>query len=166
MTDDPVVTVRILMPVGPLTFMGVPIMLGATMVLQGLPAQDQTSNTVGPGNLMVIAHAVMEGMGLGGLVIAGALRATGADPGHRPRDIRFARRVRAAFAGRLTPQLSGLSDRRLFIPPAADLRGIDFNIIHLFAMHLLHPIDGGGVEHVRPVLRLAQRADLGKGVDA
>jgi hypothetical protein len=104
MTDDPVVTVRILTPVGPLTFMAVPIMLGATMVLQGLHAQDQAPNAVGPGNLMVIAHAVMEGMGLDGLVIKGALRSTGANPGHRPRDIRFARRFRPAFAGRLTPQ--------------------------------------------------------------
>lgn len=35
MTDDPVVTVRILTPVGPLTFMAVPMMWGSTMVLNG-----------------------------------------------------------------------------------------------------------------------------------
>jgi hypothetical protein len=101
MTDDPVVTLRIFTPVGPLTFMAQPVMVGTTMVLKGLHAQDSTPNTVGPGNLMVIAHAVMEGMELDGLVIEGAVRSTGANPGHRPRDIRFARRVRSASgAGR------------------------------------------------------------------
>jgi hypothetical protein len=103
MTDDPVVTVRILTPVGPLTFMAVPVMVGATMVLEGLHAQDQVPNAVGPGNLMVIAHAVMEGMGLDGLVIKGAFRSTGANPGHRPRDIRFALRFRPAFGARWLP---------------------------------------------------------------
>ena len=101
MTDDPIVTVRIFTPVGPLTFMAQPVMDGTTMVLKGLHAQDSAANTVGPGNLMVIAHAVMEGMDLDGLVIEGAVRSTGANPGHRPRDLRFTRRVRPAFgAGR------------------------------------------------------------------
>ena len=58
-TEDPVVIVRILTPVGPLTFMAEPVMAGTT--------------------------------------IKGALRSTGANPGHRPRDIRFTRRVRPAF---------------------------------------------------------------------
>jgi hypothetical protein len=98
MTDDPIVTLRIFTPVGPLTFMAQPVMVGTTMVLKGSHVQDSTANTVGPGNLMVIAHAVMEGMELDGLVIEGAVRSTGANPGHRPRDIRFTRRVRAAFA--------------------------------------------------------------------
>ena len=102
MTDDPVVTLRIVTPVGPLIFMAEPVMFGTTMILKGLHAQDATPNAVGPGNLMVIAQSVMEGMDLDGLVIKGALRSTGANPGHRPRDIRFTRRIRSAFgAGRL-----------------------------------------------------------------
>ena len=106
MTDDPIVTLRIFTPVGPLTFMAQPVMVGTTMLLKGLHAQDSAANTVGPGNLMVIAPpvmetSVMEGMDLDGLVIEGAIRSTGANPGHRPRDVRFARRVRPAFgAGR------------------------------------------------------------------
>jgi hypothetical protein len=104
MTDDPIVTLRVSTPVGLLTFMAQPVISGTTMVLKGLHAQDSTANAVGPGNLMVIARAVMEGMELDGLVIKGALRSTGASPGHRPRDIRFARRVRSALgAGRLAP---------------------------------------------------------------
>jgi hypothetical protein len=62
MTEDLVVIVRILTPVGPLTFMAEPVMAGTT--------------------------------------IKGALRSTGANPGHRPRDIRFARRVRPASGAR------------------------------------------------------------------
>ena len=103
MTDDPIVTLRIFTPVGPLTFMAQPVMVGTTMLLKGLHAQDSAANTVGPGNLMVIAHAVMEGMDLDGLVIEGAIRSTGANPGHRPRDVRFARRVRPAFDARRRP---------------------------------------------------------------
>jgi hypothetical protein len=103
MTDDPVVTLRVMTPVGSLTFMAEPVMIGTTMVLKGLHARDSTPNAVGPGNLMVIAQAVMEGMELDGLVVKGALRSTGANPCHRPRDIRFTRRIRSAFgAGRLT----------------------------------------------------------------
>ena len=84
MTDDPIVTLRIFTPVGPLTFMAQPAMIGMTMVLKGLHAQDSAANAVGPGNSMVIAHAAMEGMDLDGPVIDGAVRSTGANPGHRP----------------------------------------------------------------------------------
>ena len=38
MTDDPIVTMRIFTPVGPLTFMAQPVMLGRTMILKGLHA--------------------------------------------------------------------------------------------------------------------------------
>jgi len=82
MTDDPVVTVRIVTPVGQLTFLAEPVMVGTTLVLKGLHAQDSAANAVGPANLIVIAHAVMEGMDLDGLVIKGAVRSTGANPGH------------------------------------------------------------------------------------
>ena len=99
LTDDPVVTIRISTPAGPVRFMAQPVMEGRTMVLKGFHVQDSTANWLGTGNLIVIAHAAMEGMDLDGLVIEGAVRSTGANPGHRPRDIRFARRVRAAPAG-------------------------------------------------------------------
>jgi hypothetical protein len=63
------------------------------MLLKRLHVQDLEPNALGMGNLMVIARMVMERMDLDGLVIAGAVRSTGANPGHRPRDIRFSRRV-------------------------------------------------------------------------
>ena len=40
-------------------------------------------------------------------------------------------------------QLASLGGRRPFITPAADLPGIDFDVVHLLGMPLLHPIDGG-----------------------
>src|SRR5208282_6808990 len=57
-------------------------------------------------------------------------------------------------------QLASLGGRRPFIAPAADLLGIDFDVVHLLGMHLLHPIEGGVVEYVRPVFCLAQRAEM------
>jgi hypothetical protein len=96
MTDHPVVTLRVLTPVGPLRFMAEPVMQGTTMLLKGQPMQDLSRNAVGMANLMVIAHVVMERMNLDGLVIEGAVRSTGANPGHRPRGVRFTRRICAA----------------------------------------------------------------------
>jgi hypothetical protein len=95
MTDHPVVTVRMLTPIGPLRFMAEPVMQGTTMLLKGLHVQDLSPNAVGIANLTLIARAVMERMDPNGLVIEGAVRSTGANPGHRPRGIRFTRRIRA-----------------------------------------------------------------------
>ena len=94
MTDDPVVTIVVTTPAGRLTFIAEPVSRGATLVLQGTHVQGAHPNAVGMANLMVVAQAVMEGMGFDGLEVEGALRTTGANPGHRPRPIRFTRRVR------------------------------------------------------------------------
>ncbi len=105
MSDDPVVTLRIATPVGSLTFMAEPVMQGTTLHLTRTHAQAAAPNTIGAGNLLVIAQAVMEGMDLDGLVVEGALRTTGANPGHRPRALRFTRRVRPPLAtGKRTSQ--------------------------------------------------------------
>jgi hypothetical protein len=95
-TEHPIVTLRVAPPAGAIRFMAEPEMSGTTMVLNGLHVQDLRPNMVGAANLAVIARAVMEGMDLDGIVIKGAVRTTGANPGRRPRDIRFSRRVRAA----------------------------------------------------------------------
>jgi hypothetical protein len=98
MSDDPVVTLRIATPVGSLTFMAEPVMQGTILRLTRTHVQGAASNMIGAGNLLVIAQTVMEGMDLDGLVVEGALRTTGANPGHRPRVLRFTRRVRPAPA--------------------------------------------------------------------
>ena len=98
MTSDPVVTVVVSTPDGTLKFMAEPEAQGSTLVLHGTHAQDAYANGVGAGNLLVLAQALMERMGFDGLVVDGAVRTTGAKPGHRPRALRFARRVRPAPA--------------------------------------------------------------------
>lgn len=98
-TSDPVVTIAVFTPAGTIKFMAEPAMAGRTLTLHGLHVQDLQSNAVGAANLMVLADAVMEGMEIDGLVIEGALRTTGANPGRKPRILRFTRRVRSAPRG-------------------------------------------------------------------
>jgi len=96
MTDDPIVTLVATTPAGPLTFVAELAKRGTTLVPRGTHVQDARPNAVGTANLMVIAQALMERTGFDGLDIEGAVRTTGANPGHRPRAFRFTRRVRAA----------------------------------------------------------------------
>jgi hypothetical protein len=100
MTDDPVVTVRIMTPAGQLTFTGEPEEQGDTLIVRRTHVQDASANAIGPANLMVVAQALMEGMGYDGLVVEGAVRTTGANPGHRPRLFRFTRHIRPPPAPR------------------------------------------------------------------
>jgi hypothetical protein len=100
MTDDPVVTLLVMTPAGRLMFVAEPMEQGTSLVLQGTHVQDARVNAVGTANLMVIAQALMEGMGFDELVVEGALRTTGANPGRRPRALRFTRRVRPPPAPR------------------------------------------------------------------
>ena len=98
MTADPVVTALVSTPGGLLKFMAEPEVQGTTLVLRGMHAQDAQANAIGPGNLLVLAQALMERMGFDALVIEGAVRTSGANPGRRPRALRFTRHVRAAAA--------------------------------------------------------------------
>jgi hypothetical protein len=95
-TSDPVVTAVVATPNGLLRFMAEPQVVGSTLVLKGLHTfgVGVVANAVGPANLRVVADMVMERMGFDGIVVEGAVRTTGANPGHRPGRIRFARRVR------------------------------------------------------------------------
>ena len=51
---------------------------------------DASPNTFGRNGLKQIAKVAMERMGYDEIIIEGATRTTGANPGHRPRPIRFA----------------------------------------------------------------------------
>jgi hypothetical protein len=98
LTSDPVVTVVVSTPDGTLKFMAEPEQQGSTLILHTTHVQDARANAMGHGNLMVLAQALMERMGFDGLVVEGAIRTTGANPGRRPRPLRFTRRVRPAPA--------------------------------------------------------------------
>lgn len=94
LTSDPVVTVWVSTPDGTLKFMAEPEQQGMTMILHRTHVQDANANAIGHGNLMVLARALMERMDFDGLVVKGALRTTGANPGRRPHPLRFTRRIR------------------------------------------------------------------------
>jgi hypothetical protein len=96
MTADPVVTVNVSTPAGVLKVMAEPERVGRTLVLHGLHMQDLVPNVVGAANLIVLADVVMQRMDVDELVVEGGLRTTGANPGRRPRVLRFTRRVRSA----------------------------------------------------------------------
>jgi hypothetical protein len=96
LTFDPVLTIVVQTPDGRLRFMEVPEMFGATLVLRRVHMQDARANAIGAANLKVLARTVMERMELDGLVVEGAVRTTGANPGRRPRVLRFSRSFRSA----------------------------------------------------------------------
>ena len=99
MSAGSIVTIAVTTPIGVLKVMAEAAMTGRTLILDQVHVQDGWPNAVGWINLRLIAGRVMEGLDLDGLVIKGAIRTTGANPGRRPRVIRFTRRVRALHTG-------------------------------------------------------------------
>jgi hypothetical protein len=93
LTSDPIMTVLVSTPAGTLRFMAEPRMQGTTLVHGCVHAQDAHANTVGAANLRIVARALMERLSIDGLIIEGAVRTSGANPGRRPRPIRFTRGV-------------------------------------------------------------------------
>lgn len=96
MTDDPVAAVVVSTPAGTLTFVAELMVEQDTLWLLGVHVQDMSPNTIGPANLKVIARALMERIGYDELVVEGAIRTTGANPGRRPKSLRFSRNLRPA----------------------------------------------------------------------
>jgi hypothetical protein len=96
LTDDPVVTLLVSTPAGELAFTAEPALRGRTLILRRTHVQGARPGAVGGHNLAVIAQAVMRGMDVDELIVEGALRTTGARPGHRPRPFRYTSHVHAA----------------------------------------------------------------------
>jgi hypothetical protein len=92
-TDDPVVTVTIKTPAGVVLAMAEVNRTGRTLELDGFHMHGETvgPNTLGVGNLGRLAQAVMETIDVDEIVIRGAIRTTGANPGRRPRERRYKR---------------------------------------------------------------------------
>jgi hypothetical protein len=99
LTSDPVVTIVVHTPGRVLRFMAEPEISGTTLILRGFHVQDAWANAVGAANLRVLAQAVMERLELDGLVVEGAVRTSGANPGRRPGVLRFSCRVRTSAPG-------------------------------------------------------------------
>jgi hypothetical protein len=77
---------------------------GRVLLLRGLHmhAESAGANVVGAANLRVLADMIMERMDYDELIVEGAIRTSGANPGHRPRQLRFTRRSVSASVARPT----------------------------------------------------------------
>jgi hypothetical protein len=92
-TDDPVVTATIVTPAGDLAVMAEPITQGRRLVLDGLHMHgvNLRPGQLGWLRLRWLAQAVMERLDLDEIVVRGAVRTSGANPGRRPGERRFKR---------------------------------------------------------------------------
>ena len=86
-------TIKIIIPGGSLEIMGEPELLGDVLYVKGVHISSEgiAPNDVGFANLRVIAQTILKEMNYDDIRIEGAVRTTGANPGHRPLPFRFAR---------------------------------------------------------------------------
>jgi hypothetical protein len=92
-TAQSVATIAVDVSGGVISIMGEPRAEGRTLVVSGVhvSAQGIVPNDVGLRNSRLIAQIVMETMDYDRMIVEGAVRSTGANPGHRPRPLRFTR---------------------------------------------------------------------------
>ena len=97
LSDDPVVTATITTPAGRLRVMAAVSLEGRTLVLAGLHMHGDHIGPRGFGmvNLRRLADAVMEVLACDEIVVEGATRTSGANPGRVPERLRFKRRLRS-----------------------------------------------------------------------
>ena len=96
-TDHPVVTIRVVTPVGLIEVMAEVAVNRRSLRLQRLHVQSSAEpNEIGHANWRLIATMMMERMDYDEIIVEGAVRTTGASAGRRPQPIRFTRRIRAA----------------------------------------------------------------------
>ncbi|HUI19348.1 MAG TPA: hypothetical protein VL244_16900 [Alphaproteobacteria bacterium] len=97
LSDDPVVTANITTPAGRLSVMAAVSFEGRTLVLAGLHmhGDDIGLGEFGMANLRRLADAVMEVLECDEIVVEGATRTSGANPGRFPKRLRFKRRLRS-----------------------------------------------------------------------
>jgi hypothetical protein len=99
-TDHPIATAWIQTPAGVIVVMAEVSLRDRTLCLRGMHIEGPDPNTMGPANLRVLAEAVMERMNCDGIEIEGGTRSTGANPGRRPRPVRFTRRIGPPSGGK------------------------------------------------------------------
>src|SRR5579863_3999242 len=92
-TSDPVTTIEVATPRGTLLIMGEPREEGRILIAAGVHVSSRgvTRNQVGIANLRLIAEAIMEELDYDEIRVEGEIRTTGANPGRRPRPLRFVR---------------------------------------------------------------------------
>jgi hypothetical protein len=93
LTDDPVVTIVISTPIGEVVMIAeVETPSARVLVLRKTHIAGLQANTLGGARIRQIARAALEKGDYDEIVVEGATRTTGANPGHVPPPYRFARR--------------------------------------------------------------------------
>ena len=96
-SEGDIAVVRVGTPAGEIMVMASVSFEGRTLVAAGAHIQsDAGANATTFVNLRAIASFVLERLDCDEARVEGAVRTSGANPGHRPRVLRFARRPRAA----------------------------------------------------------------------
>ena len=93
-SEGDVITIRVGTPAGIVSVMGEVAIEGRPLVLRDVHIGGAGPNSVGIANLRAIAEIVLERIDCDEARVEGVARTTGANPGHRPRVLRFARRSR------------------------------------------------------------------------
>jgi len=96
LTDDPVLTAEIATPAGRLKAMADVSLDNRTLHLIGLHmhGDDFGPSAFGAANFRRLANAVVEKLNCHEIVVEGATRTSGANPGVVPKQLRFRRRLR------------------------------------------------------------------------
>lgn len=90
-TEDTIVTVEVWTPAGVMYILAEVSEKAGELTLKGAHFSGLGPNQLGLGNLKVIAAVALDYGGYDAIVIEGATRTTGANPGHTPRRLRFPR---------------------------------------------------------------------------
>jgi hypothetical protein len=99
LSEDAVVTIVVETPAGGIKILAEPAFHGRSLVLRRTHMQGPGANGVGASRLIALAQVMMDRMDCDEIIVEGAIRTTGAHPGHAPRILRFARRRQSATPG-------------------------------------------------------------------
>jgi hypothetical protein len=96
-SDENIVVARVATTLGTILVMAEVELSGRSLILSGVHIQgdDVKPNEVGVAGLRRMIHEAMEELGVDEIVIVGAVRTTGANPGRAPRPLRFTRKIPA-----------------------------------------------------------------------
>jgi hypothetical protein len=94
-SDENIIVARVTTTAGTILVMAEVELAGRSLILSGVHVQgdDVKANEIGVPGLRRIIQEAMEELGVDEIVIVGAVRTTGANPGRSPRPLRFTRNI-------------------------------------------------------------------------
>jgi hypothetical protein len=94
-SDENIVVARVVTSFGTILVMAEVELEDRSLILSGVHVQgdDVKANEIGVSGLRHMIQEAMEELGVDEIVIVGAVRSTGANPGRTPRPLRFTRKV-------------------------------------------------------------------------